>query len=567
MTLRIADQGGWAALADRLTARGSEADPRSAMAVVADFARSLPGVTAAAVVLVESDELVWVAGSDPPSEDLRARLAHRVRLADLAPGPPEKVRRHAGDPVGIGPEAVVVPFTTSGRPAGALCAVLDDRARPATQEGGPLLEALAALAGAAIHWAGAAERAARDRRALEALHGLAGALLAGAAVDDVLQLLALRALEVARADLATIVLPARDQAGLEIRVAVGAHADAVRGQRFAREGSLSGDVLAAGRPIRLADLPSDPRGHQPVVALGVFGPWLSVPLWFRGRAAGTLSLGRTRARPPFSEDESVMLQTFATQASLSIERGQVQQEVAEVAHALRQALVPPSLPALPGIDLAARLRPRRSGIGGDFYDVISLPGGEWGFVVGDIAGSGPSAAALTALARHTVLTAAHTLRQPADLLGVLNESMLSRTGDEQFCTAVYARARVRRRSVRLVLARAGHPYPVLLRSGGEAALIRPPGEPLGIRRHPDIGTETVILDPGDALVLYTDGLVESRGPGAQHDAGALLDVLRDVAGQPAEAIAHHLDSMLEARRERLDDVAFVVIAAPEHRRS
>src|SRR5439155_13245995 len=141
-------------------------------------------------------------------------------------------------------------------------------------------------------------------------------------------------------------------------------------------------------------------------------------------------------------------------------------------------LLPPALPTIPQLELAASYRPAREEIGGDFYDVFATGRRTWAVVMGDVCGKGVEAARLTALARYTIRAAAMQAPNPAAALRLLNQALIraasERTDDWRFCSAAFAQLRLRGAGVAATMSLGGHPRPWILRAGGS---VRPAGPP------------------------------------------------------------------------------------------
>lgn len=237
-----------------------------------------------------------------------------------------------------------------------------------------------------------------------------------------------------------------------------------------------------------------------------------------------------------------------------------------VVQVLRESLLPPSLPRIDGLDVAAVYLPMTEGIGGDFYDVFSLRDGEWGVVLGDVCGKGPGAAAVTALARYTVHIASIAHTEPGRALGMLNDLLLERREHEQstLCTGLFARLQVRPGNVRITAAVAGHPPPVILRRDGSLETCEPTGPLLGLFERVDIGEAQIDLGPGDACVLYTDGATDVKGRSGLFGEERLADVIAGCRGMHAGAIATSIERAVVDFQDGSihDDLALVVLAVP-----
>lgn len=287
------------------------------------------------------------------------------------------------------------------------------------------------------------------------------------------------------------------------------------------------------------------------------------PLLARGRAIGVLTLVRTGDAAPFTEDDDLpYFVELASRAALAVENGRLYAARNRVARSLQDALLPPSMPKVAGLELAARYQVADADveIGGDLYDVIRLGARTWGLVIGDVCGRGPDAAALTGLVRHTLRTAVLAEHQPAAVLAQANEAMLQQIDDSRFCTVAYAQVEVRDGGASVTVASAGHPRPVLVRADGRVELLPCEGTLLGVLPDLHLDQLQVALDPGDALVLYTDGVTEARQGAHQFGDERLVEALRAVAGGTADDLASGLDDAVRAFRGRAHDDTAILVA-------
>lgn len=236
------------------------------------------------------------------------------------------------------------------------------------------------------------------------------------------------------------------------------------------------------------------------------------------------------------------------------------ERLAHIAHTLQASLLPPLLPDIPGVDLASLYRPAGEGneVGGDFYDVFELTDTRWAFVLGDVCGKGPEAAAVTALARYTLRAAA--IRNPSDPAAVLAElhDAMRRQRPDSFCTVAYAVVQPDRKHVDVVLG--GHPPALLVTARGEVRSIGSAGPLLGLVERWSAGHETVTLGCGDTLVLYSDGVTEARRRPELFGEDRLHAAVRSAAGRDAAEMVRSIDrAVLEFAPVLSDDVA--VLAA------
>lgn len=240
------------------------------------------------------------------------------------------------------------------------------------------------------------------------------------------------------------------------------------------------------------------------------------------------------------------------------------EQVAHIARTLQASLLPPHLPPIPGLDLAARFIPAGRGIdvGGDFYDVFETGRNDWAVVIGDVCGKGPEAAAVTALARYTIRATAMAFRRPSEILPVLNEAVL-RQHPERYCTAAYARLRQRGGRLRMSAACGGHPSPFLVRPGAEVRRLCEPAWPVGMFESFEVRDRHVTLEPGDTIVFYTDGVSEARGPSGELSDDEVERLVGEAAASEptADELAETIASLaLDVQDgDARDDIAVLVV--------
>ena len=232
----------------------------------------------------------------------------------------------------------------------------------------------------------------------------------------------------------------------------------------------------------------------------------------------------------------------------------------EAVRTLQRTLLPRALPTIPGLTLAASFQPAGEGtdLGGDFYDAVQVGDGEWLVAVGDVCGKGPEAAAISALARHTLWAAAARSTGSCDIVTTLNTVLLQHESD-RYVTVVLVNLRDDGGRWTATVCSGGHPLPLLAREG-TVALVGQHGSIVGIFDELELHDETLDLEPGDVLVLYTDGVTEGRRDGELYGEDRLTDAVRRhlIAGTPlADAL---LADALDYQGGRVaDDVAVVTI--------
>jgi phosphoserine phosphatase RsbU/P len=188
-------------------------------------------------------------------------------------------------------------------------------------------------------------------------------------------------------------------------------------------------------------------------------------------------------------------------------------ERAELAQTLQESLLPPRLPEIPGLEVAARYVAGGTGaeVLGDFYDVFPSVRTSWGVVVGDVCGKGVPAAKSTALARYTLRAEAHRHGRPSLILAGLNRALLDwLTDDPRFLSAIYATVRPTRAGASVQISSGGHPLALLRRGSGRVQAVGRPGTLLGLLPDPELRDVQVLMRRGDCLILFTDGVTEAR---------------------------------------------------------
>lgn len=287
---------------------------------------------------------------------------------------------------------------------------------------------------------------------------------------------------------------------------------------------------------------------------------------------GVLALGPRLADRPYSVDDQSLLMILGDQAGTAIhvaqlvaEKERVSQELT-LAWRIQQSFLPKSLPQIPGWELTAVLQPARETCG-DFYDVFALPGGRYGILIADVADKGMAAALYMALSRTLIRTFAFQHdRQPHLALQGANERILLDTHSDQFVTVFYGILDPQQGT--LLYSNAGHNPPYLFTADGRLQTLRGTGIPLGIMPDASWGHASVQVNPGDLLLLYTDGVTEAHNRRLQpFGETGLLHVLQrnreKTAGQIREALLRAI-SDFTGTAPKFDDVAIVALKRCDH---
>jgi sigma-B regulation protein RsbU (phosphoserine phosphatase) len=342
-----------------------------------------------------------------------------------------------------------------------------------------------------------------------------------------------------------------------------------------REPGLCASAIMSLEPWIVTDAVADPRTLANPLVAGEFGLrfYAGAPLTTHdGFNLGTLCVIDREPREVTEHEKNLLVELarvvvdeleLRRNARLAVASAEQRlSDVEHLAQALQASLLPPSLPTIPHLTLAARYQPAsRFEVGGDFYDVFPIDGSAWGFVIGDVMGKGPHAAARTSAARYTIRAAAIHERAPRTVLETVNQALLadpSADADAPFVTALFARVEPGETGTRVVFASAGHPLPTVLRTTGCTEVAGTPGTLLGVLPAVDLADAVVELAPGDTLVLITDGVHDSGRPFRLQQEG-LEDVLRSCAGLSAPGIVEGVHGAIAAAQR--DDIAIVALTA------
>ena len=288
-----------------------------------------------------------------------------------------------------------------------------------------------------------------------------------------------------------------------------------------------------------------------------------VPLRSRGRTHGVITLATSLSDRRYDDADLAFATELARRAATAVDTARLYQDRDQVARTLQRTLLPPTLPDIPYAELAAIYHPAGAGseIGGDFYDAFETGDGGWAIVIGDVCGKGAAAAAITGLARHTLRAAAFRESSPRAILERLNRALLREVREESFCTVAAGRLTAHERGALLTACAGGHPAPLVLRNDGTVEDATAPGTLLGIYPDIDVRDRETVLEPGESVIFYTDGVVEERRDGEQFGEERLREVVAACSGLSATGIAERIErAVLEFQPVApADDIAVVVL--------
>jgi serine phosphatase RsbU (regulator of sigma subunit)/anti-sigma regulatory factor (Ser/Thr protein kinase) len=301
------------------------------------------------------------------------------------------------------------------------------------------------------------------------------------------------------------------------------------------------------------------------------GVKLAIPLVSQGELIGVLNLGPRLSEQEYSSDDRKLLDNLAAQAAPALRVGQLvreqeaqavtrqrfEQEL-EVARLIQQNFLPKELPDLPGWQIAAYYRPARE-VGGDFYDVIPLPDGRVAFVVGDVTDKGVPAALVMSATRSVLRASAQRLIEPGVVLERVNEHLCPDMPEKMFVTCLYGV--LDPATGRLRFANAGHDLPYVKTVDGVVEL-RARGMPLGLMPGMSYEEKEAVLEPGESVLLHSDGVVEAHDP--ERDMFGFPRLKETVAAAPGgqeliDRVLADLEAFTGPGAEQEDDITMVTL--------
>jgi serine phosphatase RsbU (regulator of sigma subunit) len=321
----------------------------------------------------------------------------------------------------------------------------------------------------------------------------------------------------------------------------------------------SGRIAATGRPLVISELTDDDVVSR---ALRARRSYVGVPVRVGGRVVGVLHAS-SREPGAFVKDDADFLQSIADSLAVTIERTRSFDQRDRMATALERALLPMSLPHVPGFEIATMYRPSRFGdeVGGDFYDVFG-EGDVWYLAIGDVCGKGPEAAAIMGMTRIALRSVAREddSRPLPEVLELLNGFLLdSELMGDRFCTVCVARLELSDGGTTVTTCLGGHPPPLLLRSDGSLGTVGVPGSLLGLFPDVSLREARVELGRGDTIALFTDGVTELSVERPDEGGSMLRSALVSAASEDAAGIVKTVErALLDPRGELRDDAALVV---------
>ncbi|HWH12833.1 MAG TPA: SpoIIE family protein phosphatase [Solirubrobacteraceae bacterium] len=329
------------------------------------------------------------------------------------------------------------------------------------------------------------------------------------------------------------------------------------------------EVIRSGRPVIVTDIPpaalaayARDAGHLEILeAIGMTAVVI-VPMPGAVGTIGAITLVSSESSRRLSPADLAVAVRLARRIGTAIENARVYTERTRIADTLQRALLPESLPEIPGVDVAALYSAagELNEVGGDFYDVFEYGGGRWMLVIGDVCGKGPRAAGVTALARHTLRAAAQADQSPERMLDTLHRALRRQPAGADLCTACLVVFEPGPAGGSLTVALAGHERPLIISRDGEARPIGSPGTLLGVIDPIVITTTEADLLPGETLLLFTDGVPDAGRPTPLGEAG-LFEVCARASALPLAALLSEIERAASdhAHGRLRDDIALLAL--------
>ena len=389
---------------------------------------------------------------------------------------------------------------------------------------------------------------------LQDIQSITDAALSRLDPPDVLDALVERVREALQADTAAVLLLDSPSGQLVATAASGLEEEVLQGARVPVGKGFAGRIAAQGRPVIIDHVDSDNVVNPILLARGIRS-LMGAPLLSGGTVIGVLHVGTLDGRI-FTSQDSDLLQLAADRAALAVRALSAQLD-REAAAALQRSLVPSALPRVSGLEMAGRYVPGSGNVGGDWYDVFSLPSGHVYAVIGDVAGSGLQAAVIMGRIRSALRAYALESTDPAEVLSRLDRK-LRHFEPDAMATVLCAVLSPALDEVRI--SSAGHLPPMVAVPGQPAAVATIAGDALlGLAEHVPRQVTALSFPPGALLCLYTDGLVERRGEPVDEGIGRLRAAL--TAGEP-EAVAASAMAAMAGSVPHRDDVALLLLRRP-----
>lgn len=328
---------------------------------------------------------------------------------------------------------------------------------------------------------------------------------------------------------------------------------------------------AGAHPKEWPRLPTLPPGKLPPRGLSSVGGWLiGVPLSVKGEVYGVMLAKEINGSTPVHERRMEIISGIAQEVALAVQNEELQQEMVvreriereiQLAREIQRTFLPNQLPQPPGWEIDARWETAHE-VGGDFYDIFKVGDHKLGIVIADVADKGMPAALYMTVTRALIRASVHYIHSPARVLERVNNLLVPDAQNGMFVTAVFATLAVD--SGELIYANAGHNRPILVRSEGNRLEVLPKGGmALGVEESIPLHDQTVHMEPGDCLILYTDGVTDTFNPsglafGEERLEAVLTAAEGDTAAQVLDAVENTL-AQFRGQEPVGDDVTLVAV--------
>jgi PAS domain S-box-containing protein len=319
------------------------------------------------------------------------------------------------------------------------------------------------------------------------------------------------------------------------------------------------------KPESLAAYARNPEHLELLRATGAAAV-IIVPMAGATRTLGTIMLVSSESTRRLTHADLALAVRLGRRAGTAVENARLYTERTRIAHTLQQALLPESLPDIPGAEIQALYSAagELNEVGGDFYDVFEYGTGSWMLVIGDVCGKGPRAAGVTALTRHTLRAAAMSGQSPTGMLLTLHQALKRQSPGADLCTVCLVTMALGPERARLTVALAGHQPPIVLNQSGEATQIGQPGTLLGVIDPVHITESEAELHAGETLLLYTDGVPDAGRSSRRLGEHGLLQLCAQAPHLTLAGLLEHIEqAALDRANGRLrDDIAMLAIRLP-----
>jgi len=381
------------------------------------------------------------------------------------------------------------------------------------------------------------------------------------------------------ADIVSFALIDEERGDLVFKLAVGKKGNLIPGlgklSRVPLGEGINGTVAQTGKALMLEDCRHHPTfnpGYEKIIGMG-FGPILAAPIKVKGNILGSCSVIRDRARQLFFSNKDLSLfNMFCDSAGLAVHNARTHQAVLRnqkletnmaFSQSVQESFLPAQAPRRTGFRFAAKMVPAQT-VGGDYYDFIDFPDGTLGIILGDVSGKGFAAALHMARLMSDFRNISQTISEPAAIFNEVNRLLYTRSRRQaMFTTAIFLLLDPVTRRVRI--ANAGHP-PLLLKKASGKLLEKgkADGPPLGILPKISYTQSEIRMDKGDAILLYSDGILDARDEKRQlYGSRRLKRTLKSSSAVPRKMIQDLQKSVRQFSKnaEQADDLTFVSLLA------